>query len=405
MEKGKIYKLGEICEIRSGKTPDTRNKEYWCSHEQSCTCVPFITVSDITQQNLKAEKKLTLFAINENKIALTTNNSVLYSKVRYIQPFYPGQGIAYNHGVFCLEIRDENLILPNYLYYWLLSQKSNLYSLRGSSAYPILLKGEFENFSVFLPSLQEQNQILQKFQIVYNQLFQSEVIYNDFLLKMIQKYLELGDLLFLKYQDSQIKIKDHFKLIAGKSPYASLYKNNKELYELIEKKSRQLGIIKWVNSGVLTNCYFLTNTLTPSKLIDKELVSLCKLNYGINNSVLIPGVYFDIEKITWNQTNNYIIGQEILNLDYLKDENRFIQNATLFFALRSQASKITDNCCHGSTIKNLDFQSFKNYDLNWVSDPTHQKIFFTILNSKLAKIKDLHRKIKDLLLLKYFGKK
>jgi len=30
--------------------------------------------------------------------------------------------------------------------------------------------------------------------------------------------LRLGDLLFQKYQDNQIKIKDHFKLVRGKTP-------------------------------------------------------------------------------------------------------------------------------------------------------------------------------------------
>jgi hypothetical protein len=88
------------------------------------------------------------------------------------------------------------------------------------------------------------------------------------------------------------------------------------------------------------------------------------LNHGVNNSVLVPGVYFDAEKITWNQTSDYIIGQEIINLNYLKDESQVYKNATLFFALRSQASKIIDNCCYGSAVKNLDFYLFKNYNLN-----------------------------------------
>ena len=40
-------------------------------------------------------------------------------------------------------------------------------------------------------------------------------------------FLPLGDLLFQKYKDSQIKIKDHFRLTCGKTPPTK----NPEYYE------------------------------------------------------------------------------------------------------------------------------------------------------------------------------
>jgi len=68
---------------------------------------------------------------------------------------------------------------------------------------------------------------LTKFQIVYDKLFKSEIVYSNRLLEIIKTILEYADLLFLKYKDSQIKIKDHFKLIRGKTPPT----DNKEYYE------------------------------------------------------------------------------------------------------------------------------------------------------------------------------
>ena len=66
----------------------------------------------------------------------------------------------------------------------------------------------------------------------------------------------------------------------------------------------------------------------------------------------------------------------------------------------------------GALLASIQGSALLNMKINWASNPTHQKIFFTILNSKLAEIKDLHSQIKDLhsqikdlLLLKYFGKK
>ncbi|CAJ0824602.1 22182_t:CDS:2 [Entrophospora sp. SA101] len=38
-EKTKTKKLGEICSIRAGKTPDTKIREYWCFHSENCECV------------------------------------------------------------------------------------------------------------------------------------------------------------------------------------------------------------------------------------------------------------------------------------------------------------------------------------------------------------------------------
>ena len=89
MEKGKIYKLGEICKIRSGKAPDTRKKEYWCSHEGECDCVRWYTGKDITQGVLETKKKITQLAVKENKQPLTTANSILFFHIECL-PFYSG---------------------------------------------------------------------------------------------------------------------------------------------------------------------------------------------------------------------------------------------------------------------------------------------------------------------------
>src|SRR5437762_14362928 len=114
---------------------------------------------------------------------------------------------------------------------------------------------------------------------------------------MIKKYLELGDLLFLKYRDSQIKIKDHFQLIRGKTPPTK----NPEYY--------QNGTIKWINSGVLTNLHFLTDKTPVSKLVTEKAVQECQLFYAQPNTVLISGIDFNIDdKIVWNQINNFITG-------------------------------------------------------------------------------------------------
>ncbi|CAG8679660.1 46129_t:CDS:2, partial [Gigaspora margarita] len=98
-------------------------------------------------------------------------------------------------------------------------------------------------------------------------------------------FLPLGDLLFEKYKDSQIKIKDHFKLVRGKTPPTK----NPEYYEK--------GTIKWINSGVLTNLYFLTEYTPPSKLVTEKAVQDCKLAYAKPKTVLLANIAPNLKKI------------------------------------------------------------------------------------------------------------
>ncbi|CAG8832856.1 20141_t:CDS:1, partial [Racocetra persica] len=147
-------------------------------------------------------------------------------------------------------------------------QEKKIKSLAYGSAVPMLTKTALSTLLIRLPSLQEQTQILQKFQIVYDKLFKSEIVYNNRLLEIIKTILEYADLLFLKYRDSEIKIKDYFKLVRGKTPSTK----NPEYYEN--------GTIKWINSGVLTNLYFLTEYTSPSKLVTEKAVKECGLAYA-----------------------------------------------------------------------------------------------------------------------------
>jgi restriction endonuclease S subunit len=188
-------------------------------------------------------------------LPLTTENSLLLSTIGTVgKVFYPQkEKCTFASTIICLE-PNLNLVEPNYLYYLLKSQENRIKSLAVGSTIPMLTKTVLSTFPLSLPSLSRQQQILQKFQIVYNKLFKSEIVYNDFLLKMVKNYLELGDLLFLKYRDEEIKVGDKFIINEGRSGTGLRgYSENIN------------GTIKWINQGVLTNNYFLTEYILPSK--------------------------------------------------------------------------------------------------------------------------------------------
>lgn len=175
----------------------------------------------------------------------------------------------------------------------------------------------------------------------------------------------LADLLFQKYKDSQIRIKDHFQLVRGKTPSTK----NPEYYEN--------GNIKWINSGVLTNLYFLTDETLAGKLITEKAVQEC--NYGKKNSVLITRIQLDLTKIAWCRTNNTVIGDSVWNLI----GNNDLENSTLFFALRYWTNRCGKSYLNGSIFQLLRSTEVMKLKINWVSNPQKQRIFYDILNNTL----------------------
>nr|CAG8498164.1 11304_t:CDS:10 [Entrophospora candida] len=87
-----------------------------------------------------------------------------------------------------------------------------------------------------------------------------------------------SDLLFAKYKDSQIKIKDHFKLVRGKTPPTK----NPEYYEN--------GTLFWLDGGSLNGVYFLTDEAKPSKFITEKAKVECRLPVLEPNSIIFSNV-------------------------------------------------------------------------------------------------------------------
>jgi len=182
-----------------------------------------------------------------------------------------------------------------------------------------------------------------------------------------QRLLLLGDLLFQKYKDGQIKIKDHFKLVRGKTPPTK----NPQYYEN--------GISPWLNGGALTNLYFLTDYTEPSKLINLQVQENCKLLKAKPRSIIFSNVNTDKKRLVWvnSSLTQFYLGEHIWQIDNSNE----LTTATLFFALRQLNF---DFCSNGSIFKEVKALLFMNMKINWVSDPTKQRIFLALLNNGVS---------------------
>ncbi|MDA9061411.1 restriction endonuclease subunit S [Planktomarina temperata] len=152
-----VLKIDEVGTVITGKTPKTSVSEFWDGN------LPFYTPSDMDgRRRLDGVKRyITEEGLKSVKNSVIPPNSVMVS---CIGSDMGKVSLSVHHGVTNQQI---NTIIPNeevvdflYLYYSLLPRKSELQMLAsGGSAQPILNKGQFSQFEVVIPSLQDQKAI------------------------------------------------------------------------------------------------------------------------------------------------------------------------------------------------------------------------------------------------------
>ena len=158
VEKMNCKKLFEVCEIFSGGTPFTRNKEYWDGD------IPWLSSGE-TRNNfiVDTERKITLSGIKNSSTRLAKKGDIVVASA--------GQGNTRGQVSLCLidtyvnqsilVLRTNNeFILPKFLFYNLksryneLRQISDSHSSRGS-----LPKNVISVMDIMLPSLFKQEKI------------------------------------------------------------------------------------------------------------------------------------------------------------------------------------------------------------------------------------------------------
>ena len=150
-----LVRLEEICEVSIGRTPSRSNSSYWEGEE------PWLSISDMNQGKTLIETKegITSKAIKECNMKIIVPGTVLFSfklsigKVgRASIPMYTNEAIA------SLPIKDENLIDPIYLMYYLKEIAPKLTSDRAAMG-ATLNKQKLKEIKISLPPLDEQRRI------------------------------------------------------------------------------------------------------------------------------------------------------------------------------------------------------------------------------------------------------
>lgn len=155
MSKWKEYKLRELGEIVTGKTPSQNNPEDWGVE------MLFVTPSDYKNYrkfSFDSDRKISKTGIERQKNKVLPQNSVLVTCIG------SDMGKIVINKVPCITnqqinsiIPDDNIVDFNFLYYQLVSSYETLKSYGSDgTAVPILNKGDFSELSFLFPPLSEQ---------------------------------------------------------------------------------------------------------------------------------------------------------------------------------------------------------------------------------------------------------
>ena len=194
-------KLGEITEIITGTTPDTKNNLYWNGKEYWIT--PAEISNDLSYIN-NTVRKITKLAIKRCSLRSMPKGTVIFSSrapigkiaINNIDNLYCNQGFK---NFIC-----SNKIINKFLCYFLLYKKDNIIDLGKGTTFKEVSKKIVSDIKIKLPSLQEQKQIVEKLdkafadidkltEIAKQNLENSKELFNSYLNKLFtenNKYWE-----------------------------------------------------------------------------------------------------------------------------------------------------------------------------------------------------------------------
>jgi len=155
----KHVKLGEIAEIVSGGTPDTKNKSYWDGEVNWATLVDlpaeeFISMISSTKRTI-TEQGLR----NSSAKTLPINTVIVSSRATIGRVGVNKTPIATNQGFKNLIVKNPAEVDYNYLAIVMRSLRDDLIVLGTGGTYKEVSKGAFESLSIPLPPISVQERI------------------------------------------------------------------------------------------------------------------------------------------------------------------------------------------------------------------------------------------------------
>ena len=158
MNSVEIKLLKDIVKLVTGKTPPTKNEDYFNGG------VFWLTPSDFKHKYVSnTERTVSQLAINDKKVNVIKNNSLFVTCIGNIGKVIINKNLCTsNQQITALEIKDESQCLVEYLYYWFIKNQKNIESKSNKAVVPIINNAILGEVEIPLPPLATQKAIAEK---------------------------------------------------------------------------------------------------------------------------------------------------------------------------------------------------------------------------------------------------
>jgi len=149
--------LGEVCEIKSGSTPSTKEESFWNGE------ISWITPKDLSNYNYvyisKGEKSITQKGLKSSSVQLLPRNTILFSSRAPIGYVAIAQNELTTNQGFKNLVCDEKRSHFRFFYYLLKEKSDHIEKLSSGSTFSEASASVMRSIQISLPSLLEQQVI------------------------------------------------------------------------------------------------------------------------------------------------------------------------------------------------------------------------------------------------------
>lgn len=315
------YPLDGICRLQMGKTPKRENKEYWGEG------FSWVSIADMKGKFIETTKEqITAKAVEESGCKMISKGTLLMSfKLSIGKLAYARTDLFTNEAIVALQIRDYNMVYPEYLYYVLktlplagrnIAAKGSTLNTKSLKRIPVPIPEKYEDQVRIARILQKADLIIQERELSIKQI-------DEYLKSVFEKMF--GDTTTNNKKWDKVELKYFGRIITGNTPP----RNNPKNYSS--------NFIEWIKTDNIT---------TENSYITKanEHLSEVGLRYARtveNGALLVACIAGSIEsigraaltdrKVSFNQQINAIQPNEDISPIFLywlfKTSKNYVQNA------------------------------------------------------------------------------
>lgn len=387
-------KLKELGKIITGTTPKTSNKTYYEHNDYM-----FAGPSDLQNGKFirRTEKTISQTAYLDYQSRFIDKNDICVSCIGYLGYVSMAQNkLLTNQQINSITAINCHKVLPEYLYYKLLSMKSVFESFGGTgSAVPIINKTTFENIEINIHDLNFQQHIVDILGTL-----DEKIEFFDQQIKLLETH---GELLYKNIFESPTIETEKIALSDIADFYNGYSYSGEELCELstdclatIKNFDRQGG--------------FKIDGFKPIKVVGKikpemyaEIGDLLVAHTDLTQNADIIG-----NPVLLLNTSKY--QRVVLSMDLVKVKSTALSNELLYYILKSEKFKgHALGYCSGTTVLHLSKKALQEYAFDMPMDKEAMtrleqqlSLIFERIKVMLKEIEKL-KELKLLYLQKFFG--